>query len=59
MIIYYVEKSKSHTYKQYLMTWRNNLKYNNEMYHKRCIPTKKKEKSNLNLIMNKQADKSK
>ena len=40
------------------MTWRNNLKYNNEMYHKRCIPTKKK-KSNLNLIMNKQADKSK
>lgn len=24
------------------MTWRNNLKYNNEMYHKCCIPTKKK-----------------
>ena len=45
MIIYYVEKSKSHTYKQYLMTWRNNLKYNNEMYHKCCIPTKKKKKN--------------
>ena len=36
-----MQSSKSHVYKEYLMTWGNNLKYNNEVYNKCCIPTKK------------------
>lgn len=36
-----VKEIINNVFKEYLMTWRNNLEHNSALYHKCCIPTKK------------------